>query len=396
MKPILMLLVVLAACANQAPEERYGFVARLGNDTVSLESVARRGNHVVSDEVDRFPLVRQRHTEIDLDGDGRIKRLVMDIHTPSEPEDQRDRRVEVTVRGDAVRISKRDKTGTKNLSFDADGGIAMAHLPQMYSLYELYLATALKHGRDTKVEAGKEIQMRQFYIDREFDHFPLHRGWVRDLGDGKADIRHDWLAGFGDATLDSSFSLLTYSGVRSTYQVNVTRVSQPPDARAIGERFAAAETKAGAKQLSIRDTSRTNIGVAAMTVEYSRPLMRGRVLLGGVIPYGQVWRTGANAATHFMTSAPIKLGELRLAAGAYTLWTVPREQGVDLIVNTETGQWGTGYNPGKNLGTTRLTSATLPNPVEMFTISIVPGESGRGELVLEWGSFRWSAPIVPE
>src|SRR4051794_4722667 len=104
-------LALLGCQANQ-PTERYGFIARLGRDTVSAERVTRRGNTVTSDEVDRFPRVRQRHTEIELAPDGGIRHLVMDIVTPSEPANQRRRRVTVDVTQDSVHITKRDSTGT--------------------------------------------------------------------------------------------------------------------------------------------------------------------------------------------------------------------------------------------------------------------------------------------
>src|SRR3954471_6076590 len=81
------------ACGPAGPSEQYGFVARLGRDTVSVESVTRRGNTVTSDEVDRFPRVRRRHTTVDLNPDGSIRRLLMDIHTPSDSAGQRDRHV---------------------------------------------------------------------------------------------------------------------------------------------------------------------------------------------------------------------------------------------------------------------------------------------------------------
>src|ERR1700733_8664799 len=74
-------------------EERYGFVALLGRDTISIESISRRGNELTSDEADRFPIVRIRHTVVELNDDGSIRHLVMDIHSPSEPAGQRDRKV---------------------------------------------------------------------------------------------------------------------------------------------------------------------------------------------------------------------------------------------------------------------------------------------------------------
>src|SRR5687768_5106628 len=232
MKRIAIVCLALAACATDQPSERYGFVARLGRDTVSVESVTRTGNKLMSEEVDRFPRVRQRHTEIELNEDGSIRRLKMDIHTPSEPENQRDRRVEVEVSKQSVSVSKRDGTGTKKRTFATDGGIAMAHLAQMYSLYELYFDAALRRAGASMLPSGERVEMRQFYIDREFDNFPLHRGFVRSVADGRAEIRHDWLSGSGEATLDSSNRLLSYSGSRSTYKVEVERVAAPPDVKA--------------------------------------------------------------------------------------------------------------------------------------------------------------------
>ena len=395
MKRLILAGFALAACGPSQPPEQYGFVAQLGRDTVSVERVTRRGNTLTSDAVDRFPRVRQRHTEIVLRPDGGIRRLITDIVTPSESEDQRERRVTVDVTDDSVHIVKRDRTGTLRRDFATGGSIAMAHLPQMYSLYELYFAAALRHANASSITAGQPVRMRQFYIDREFDNFPLHRGVVRRMPDGIVEIQHDWLSGTGEATLDSAHRLLSYSGSRSTYKVQVTRLNEQPDVKAIAARFAERETRSGGmKSLSVRDTAQATVGNASFTVDYSRPLARGRQLIGGIVPHDQVWRTGANAATQFTTTAPITLGGLRLAPATYTLWTVPRTSGVELIVNKQTGQWGTGYNRAFDLGRAKLVVDSLATPVEAFTISVLPADARRGTLVMEWGSFRWTAPIV--
>ena len=391
----MLLWLALGACRDSRPTERYGFIARLGRDTVSVESVTRRGNRVTSDEVDRFPRVRQRHTEIELGPDGGIRHLAMTIVTPSEPANQRERRVTARVTRDSVLITKEDSTGTVRRAFATGGSIAMAHLPQMYSLYELYFAAALGRMADSASATGDTVRLRQFYIDREFDRFPLHSGRVRRLPGGKAEIAHDWLAGIGEATLDSSHHLLQYSGARTTYKVDVTRLADPPDVQAIGQQYAALETKTGGfTQLSVRDTARATIGSATFAVDYSRPLVRGRELLGKLVPYDRVWRTGANAATQFTTSAPITLAGIRMDAGTYTLWTVPHVNGTEVIVNTQTGQWGTGYDGARNLGKAPMATDSLSAPVEKFTISISPTDARHGTLAMEWGTFRWTAPLV--
>jgi hypothetical protein len=392
MKRMMMVVLALAGCQSSQPPEQYGFIALLGNDTVSIERVTRRGDEIVSDEVDRFPRVRRRHTTIRMASDGTIKHLEMDIRTPSEPSNQRERHVVADVRADSVHISKRDSTGMKNIAYATGGALTMPHLPQMYSLTDLYFGAALKRA----VAAGDSVALRQYYIDREFDRFPLHHGVVRLLAANKAELHHDWLAGFGDATFDSLHRMLTYSGARSTYKVEVRRLTTLPDVEAIGERFAALETSTGGmKQLSVRDTARATIGAATLSVDYGRPLARGRVLLGNIMPFDEVWRTGANAATQFTTSAPITLAGIRMPAGTYTLWTVPRKDGhADLIVNKQFGQWGTEYDRKLDLGKERLLVDTAATPVEKFTVSIVPAGARKGTLVMQWGTFRWSAPIV--
>jgi hypothetical protein len=135
------------------------------------------------------------------------------------------------------------------------------------------------------------------------------------------------------------------------------------------------------------------IGNVTFTVDYGRPLMRGRKLLGDVLPYDRVWRTGANAATQFTTSAPIKIAGMQVPAGTYTLWTIPHTNGVDLIVNKQYGQWGTEYNGSRNLGIIKMTAETASTPVEEFTISIIPADAQHGMLTMQWGSFKWAAPI---
>lgn len=379
---------------NTPPAKQYGFVAMLGHDTISIESVTRQGNTLTSDEVDRFPRVEIRHTVVNLNDNGSIRHLVMDIQTPSEPPGQRDRKVVADVANNKVHLAKTDSTGTVNRDFTTGGSIVVAHVQQMYSLYELYFVAAMKQAATSKLTAGSPVQMRQFYIDREFDRFPLGHATVTPREGGKVEVYHDWLSGTGEAMMDSGYNMLSYSGDRTTYKVQVKRLATPPDTKPIADRFVAKETAAGnVKSLSVRDTTRAQIGNAMFTVDYGRPLLRGRTLLGDVIPYDRVWRTGANAATQFTTSAPVKLAGMQVPAGTYTLFTVPHTNGVDLIVNKQSGQWGTEYNGSLNLGTARLISDVATATVEEFTISIIPSDNRHGTLVFEWGSLRWITPI---
>ncbi|MEP7383508.1 MAG: DUF2911 domain-containing protein [Gemmatimonadota bacterium] len=396
MKRSPIVVLALVACSSSGPTEQYGFVTVLGRDTVAVERVSRSPRRLVSDGVDRFPVVRRRHSDFDLAADGKIRHMVMDVRTPSgQSPAERERRITADFTNDGVKIAIRDASGVRDTAFATGGAITVPHVSMMYSVIELEIASAMLQAAASGLKAGDSVLFRQFYPDRDIGRsFALHRGFVHPMGEGRVELRHDWLSGSGDVTIDSGGRLLTYSGKRSTYQVAVTRTTALPDVEGIGDRLEADEARSGAAQLSVRDTAHATFGAATLSVDYGRPLARGRSLLGNVITYDRVWRTGANAATQFTTTAPLTLAGLAVPAGSYTLWTVPHHDGADLIVNTQTGQWGTQYSAGRDLGVVKLRSETAADTVEKFTITILPGDAKHGTLSLAWGTFRWSAPIV--
>jgi hypothetical protein len=156
-----------------------------------------------------------------------------------------------------------------------------------------------------------------------------------------------------------------------------------------------------AAPLSPADSARVSLGSATVSIRYSRPAMRGRVIFGELVPYGQVWRTGANAATSLTTTAPITISGVAIPAGQYTLFSIPNRaatgEGVgswELVVNRQTGQWGTEYHPEQDVARIPLTVSTLAEPVERFTIALEPQGSDRATLALEWERARGTADVV--
>ena len=135
------------------------------------------------------------------------------------------------------------------------------------------------------------------------------------------------------------------------------------------------------------------IGGAHVTIEYGRPYMRGRKIVGGLVPYGRVWRTGADAATTLTTDKPLRIGTADVPAGSVTIYTLPGEQQWKLIINKQTGQWGTEYNEAQDLARVDLTTRKLTAPVDQFTIALEPTATG-GVLKLSWESTELSVPIT--
>ncbi|HEX5284389.1 MAG TPA: DUF2911 domain-containing protein [Bryocella sp.] len=122
----------------------------------------------------------------------------------------------------------------------------------------------------------------------------------------------------------------------------------------------------------------------AITIHYNSPRMRGRKIVGELVPYGKVWRTGANPATSFVTDGNIKIGDLNVPAGKYTLYTLPAESGWHLIINKQTGQWGTEYHQDQDLGRVPMRSRTLTSPQEDMSISFEHTTNNSTELHVRW------------
>jgi hypothetical protein len=121
-----------------------------------------------------------------------------------------------------------------------------------------------------------------------------------------------------------------------------------------------------------------------ITVDYSSPRANGRKIMGGLVPYGQVWRTGANEATTFVTGADLTVAGKDVPAGSYTIFTVPTADGWTLIINKHTGQWGIPYKyESEELARVPMSASKTAGPVENFTISF--DQSGGGcTLQLSW------------
>jgi len=141
-----------------------------------------------------------------------------------------------------------------------------------------------------------------------------------------------------------------------------------------------------------------------VTIVYGRPYTKDpktgkpREIWGGLVPFGEVWRTGADEATLLITEKAITLAGKTIPAGAYTLWTLPgKDGGATLIVNKQIGQWGVGpgsYDPGQDVARVALTKEVLSVPLNQFAIGVGPNPAGGGVIKLSWEKTQFSAPFT--
>lgn len=137
-------------------------------------------------------------------------------------------------------------------------------------------------------------------------------------------------------------------------------------------------------------------GPSRIIIDYGQPHARGRAIFGGLVPYGEVWRLGANWATSLSLDVPVRIGDLDVPRGEYTLFFRPLPDGGELIVNNQTRQWGTDYDGTRDFGRTSVRRRDLGDWIESLTITIVPdvpaaaGATPTGTLKIAWGEAEYS------
>jgi hypothetical protein len=145
---------------------------------------------------------------------------------------------------------------------------------------------------------------------------------------------------------------------------------------------------------SPRDSVQLMLGGKMLSVNYGRPSARGRKIIGSLVPYNQIWRTGANEVTTLKTEFDMILGGVEVPKGLYSLFTLPSKKNWLLIINKETGQNGLVYHPRLDLARVKFQKQALPSSVERFTIFLDKTGSRSGTLRLEWEKTRLSVPFT--
>jgi hypothetical protein len=157
------------------------------------------------------------------------------------------------------------------------------------------------------------------------------------------------------------------------------------------------DSPAGGKIPSPPATASVSLNGKTITINYSAPSVRGRKIMGGLVPYGQVWRTGANPATTIVTPVDLKIGALSVPAGTYTLFTLPSgSEPWLLIVSKKTGEWGIPYPEGNDLGRTPMKGNTLPAPKELMSISFEKTHGNSTELHVRWENTDESVTVTAQ
>jgi hypothetical protein len=372
-------LLLAAPRAVRSRTDQGGFIVCLGSDTLAVEQYARTDTKLESQLALRAPYARRVHYVAALDSAGHITRfdltmrpLATGIGAPALGT--------IVFRGD-----------TADVTVTLDDSVRQQHIPVRPG------AVPLSMFSHALVEHAI-LQARRSGLDSAaFDWLALgspeaSASYVVRLGKDSVAVGLFGRPLF--AKVDRRGRLLGLDGRATTQKVVVERVREV-DVGSFATEFARADMAGKPMgQLSPRDTVRATVGTAHLLVDYGRPWKRGRRIFGNVVPWNQVWRTGANAATQFTTDMALTIGGTIVPAGSYTLWTVPTPTGATLIINRQTGQWGTDYDATRDLARVELEQDHLAVPLEQFTIA-VDSTAGGGVLRLAWDSTGFKVPLTP-
>jgi hypothetical protein len=379
------LAMVAAACggpgapaAAPVPAREVGaFVVRLGADTVAVEEFWRTTDRFEGRQVVRTPRFQLRTYAAELEPDGTIRTFRLEAY--DAPGAEPTVRTHMEFDGDSATLRINRGGAEQGARVAAPEG-SLPFVGYSVALYELAFVKLRARGAG-RMAASQVPLTGQPGFALEID--------VREPG--TAVVRT--LAGENRARIDDTGRLLSWDGRGSTLDIAADRLPVV-DLDGLAREFAAREA-AGAPlgTLSPRDTLTADIAGATIAIEYSRPTTRGRQIFGNVVPLDQVWRTGANAATVLRTNRDLMIGGTHVPAGAYSVFTVPGAQGWQLILNRQTGQWGTEHDPAQDLARIPMRRESLPEPVERFTIALEPAEGGRAILRMAWDDTRASVPV---
>lgn len=385
-------LVLLSAgsLAAQTAAPAY-IITRLGVDTVAIERYTRASNKLEGDLVLKYPRVGVFHYVADLGPSGEITSMTTSVRPASASPASVPFRQIVSRFGDTLAVIGVQRNGAADTAASGNkvfhGRVApmLGVEPTSYGVYEQLLASAKSWP------AGDSVSYALIAPGRG----PTPDIILRHRGLDSVSFTSTFFPGWTEvARIDSHGRILGVDSRATTVKTVAQRVPTL-DFDGVVKSWAAAEVAKGGPmgQMSPPDTVKTMVGGANIAVAYSRPFKRGRVIFGQVVPWNQVWRTGANAATMFTTDKDLLFGSTVVPAGKYTLWTLPTPTGAKLIINSETGQWGTDYHADKDFTRLDLNTRQVSPPVDQFVIGVAPASSG-GVLRFAWDDREYSIPFT--
>jgi hypothetical protein len=387
-----LLALTVAQLLFAHTDEKASFVTTLGRDTVAVESAERAGDRVTGDIVVRVPATVRVRYDVELRADGSVARSTYESE-PMGAKNMAGRRLTLDFDGDSVRATLDSAGQTRTVVRPIPKGVVPMLMTGFGASYGLYSAMGLYELLLERTKPSTNDTLTVPAID--IANGAISKRTFLARSDTQIDVDYFGVL-WTHLTVDPN-GRITAADARETTEQTRTQRTVFLDVGALAKSFASADRSGkGLGAASPNVIAKGTVGGQPMVVSYGSPRRRGRIILGAVVPYDKVWRTGANEATVLTFDKDMRIGGARVPAGAYSIWTIPQRDGtVQLIINRQHGQWGTDYNPAQDLVRVPMKASTAPAPQENFLIDIW-GSGSSGELRISWDAFVWSVPVTLE
>ncbi len=367
MKKLLYLLLVSALCACEPVDNTFYFVTTLGNDTLAIEQVKYKTNGLDAKVALRSPRLSLRQYAIEWDENNKMTR--MDVSQFDQGFEETGYVIQNTnAEGDSL-ISVTEVRKEKVRRSILNNKEILPFIDMVHWPYDIAFNRAYQNESDST---------DQYLLSgRRVSNFIIHRVEGNDFT-----IRHP-SRGVMEASTDSKGNLTFLDAKATTRKLKVYRAEEL-DFNGLVNRFKAIDAKGspfGTLSPAIEDSF--SFKNTEFKVSYGSPQKRGRDIFGGIVSYGERWRTGANRATHFSTSKDLEINGKTVPAGEYTLFSIPEENGGILIINKQTGQNGRSYNQDRDLMRVAMTRKVASEFYEGFTVRVTETQLG-GKIQLLW------------
>lgn len=379
---VLLISLTIWSCNNTSNKtDSIHFVTLLGNDTLAVEQFVKSEKGITAKVLLRSPQTIYLEYELNQNAEGGMTSMTGYRQDPQLAFTTEGKEItqEIKIVGDSL-IS--ETTGSNGLTrvavLNKEGTlpfIDMVHWP-----FELALNAAANSASDSIHQ--------MLFTGRNISDFIIHK-----VKPDSMTLRHPSRGVMG-VSVDDKGNLIQLDAALTTRKLIVNRVASL-DFEHIVKDFAEKD-KSGSPlsgELSGGVEDSFSFRGTDFYVTYGSPKKRGRTIFGGIVSFGERWRTGANRATHFSTSKDLQIGTLEIPAGEYTLFTIPEKEGGVLIINKQTGQNGQSYNESLDLGRVPMTVSTQEEVTEDFTIKVIESADG-GTLQLIWDQTIYSVDFT--
>jgi hypothetical protein len=378
MRKVMLGVTCILALPLAANAQSRGYIVRLGNDTIAFERIERNGNHIEGTILRHIPQTSLLKYTIHLNADGSVAWYEQRAtradgsplpNAPATP-------LKITFTGDSV-IRDVVQNNQPTTLRAAAPKVTLPSIPLSWFGLELAIQAAKRGARVHHIGVNPQQAAPT-------------PATVRLIGADSAELV---TAGFRTGfKLNANGQVIRGDGSLTTQKFIATPETSA-DLTSIGTAWAAKDAAGqGLGVASTRDTVNATVAGATIWIDYGRPAKRGRAIWGALVPYDTTWRFGANAATQFRTDKDLVIGGVTVPAGFYTLWLYPTSTQSFLIVNSQTGQWGTAYDSSKDVARIPLQPhMSLPNSEERFRI-FVQGDM----LMMHWDRGGYGVKIAPK